>query len=126
MTGEMIKPPNAEKGEKYWKGKLTGYGTYALGDESVLIKPNYPHIFKLKNELKAEGLICDVKPFDVYQGPYLHCSGKRTDFKVWYNNEAQPEFGEFIVEFDKKGQRKFLKIHGFDVSDIENRIARKR
>jgi len=126
MTGEMFKPEHAEKGEKYWKGKLTGYGTYALGDEAVLIKPNYPHIFRLKDELKSEGIICEVKPFDVYQGPYLACRGKRTNFKVWYETEAPPELGNFIVEFRKMGQRKFLNIHGFDVSDIEKRIGRKR
>ncbi|GAI34064.1 unnamed protein product [marine sediment metagenome] len=126
MTGEMVKPENAEKGEEYWKGKTGILGYHALGDPGVLIKPNYPQIFDLKDMLKSEGITCDVKPFDVYQGPYLACRGKRTDFKVWYEQESPPEFGNFTVEFRKMGQRKFLNIHGSDVSDIEKRIARKR
>ncbi|GAG57559.1 unnamed protein product [marine sediment metagenome] len=126
MTGEMVKPEHAEKGEKYWKGKTGIFGYSVMGDPGVLIKPNYPHIFRLKNELKSEGITCEVKPFDVYQGPYLACSGKRTNFKVWYETEAPPEFGNFIVEFHKMGQQKFLNIQGFDVSNIEKRIARKR
>lgn len=127
MTGEMFKPEHAEEGEEYWRGKsgLMGMGR-ALGDDALLIRPNYPHIFDLRDTLKSEGIKCEVKPFDVYQGPYLDCQGKKKNFKVWYESEVPPELGEFLVEFHKGGQRKFLKIHSFDVSNIETRIARKR
>lgn len=126
MTGEMFKPENAERGEEYWKGRTAFFGSSALGDPGVLIKPNYSQIFELRDMLKAEGIKCEVKPFDVYQGPFLDCEGKRKNFKVWYESDAPPELGEFLVEFYKKGERKFIKIHGFDVSNIEARIARKR
>jgi hypothetical protein len=72
MTGEMVKPPNAEKGESYWKGKsgVMGMGR-AIGDDSLLIRPNYPEFFALADELERKGLWVSVEPFDVYQGPYL-------------------------------------------------------
>jgi hypothetical protein len=127
MTGEMIKPADAEKGEEYWKDKTGIFGYRILGDDAYLIRPNYPHIFNLADMLKKEGVNCDVKPFDVYQGPYLNCSGKKTNFKVWYDSDSpSPDLGDFLVEFYKKGERKFIKIRGFDVSDIEGRIRRKR
>lgn len=128
MTGEMFKPENAEEGEAYWKEKsgLMGSGR-ALGDDALLIRPNYPHIFNLRDQLKKEGIKCEVEPFDVYQGPYLACEGKRSNFKVWYDSDSpNPDLGNFIVDFHKKGQQKFLKIRNFDTYDIEKRIARKR
>lgn len=126
MTGEMIKPADAERDEEYWRRKTGLFGMAALGDPGVLIRPNYPHIFDLRDMFKAEGVQCDVEPFDVYQGPFLRCEGRKTHFKVWYDSEAPPEFGNFTVETYKGGRQKFLKIQGFDVSDIENRIERLR
>lgn len=128
MTGEMIKPANAEKDEKYWKDKtgLMGVGM-ALGDDALLIRPNYPHIFNLRDQFKKEGIKCEVEPFDVYQGPYLACEGKRSNFKVWHDSDSpNPALGNFVVEFLKHGERKFLKIRNFDTYNLEKRMARKR
>ena len=74
MTGEMSKPQNAELGEKYWSGKRTNMGYSAIGDESILIRPNYPDYFELADKLKEAGFEAEVEPFDVYQGPYIRLS----------------------------------------------------
>jgi hypothetical protein len=72
MTGEMYKPPNTEKGEDYWAGKsgTLGMGS-AIGDDSYLIRPNYPTFFELADKLKAAGVDAEALPFDTYQGPYI-------------------------------------------------------
>ncbi|MEM0142512.1 MAG: hypothetical protein QXL94_00960 [Candidatus Parvarchaeum sp.] len=82
MTGEMYKPKNADKGERYWKGKLTNYGFNPIGNENILIRPNYPEFFDLADEIKKkthEEAI--VKPFDVYAGPYI--SVPKLHLKFW-------------------------------------------
>jgi hypothetical protein len=84
MTGEMIKPENAENSEEYWKSRISNFGYRILGDESYLIRPNYPDIFELRDEFKKHKVQCEVEPFDVYQGPYLSCRDRKGHFKVWY------------------------------------------
>ena len=76
MTGEMIKLPNADKGEEYWKGKVGVYGYRILGDETYLIRPNYPEYYELRDELRKIGYKdADVEPWDVYTGPYIDLKG---------------------------------------------------
>ena len=75
MTGEMIKPKNADRDESYWKDK-TGIFGRILGDESFLIKPNYPDFFELRDKIRKIGYRnADVEPFDVYRGPYIDLKG---------------------------------------------------
>lgn len=72
MTGEMTKPENAELGEEYWRGRRSWWGGSAIGDESLLIRPNYPEFFNLADELAGMGIDgATVRPFDTYQGPYI-------------------------------------------------------
>lgn len=57
MTGEMYKPPNAEKGEDYWDGKSGTLGMgRAIGDEAMLIRPNYPEFFDIADGLRQAGI----------------------------------------------------------------------
>ncbi|MBU1067762.1 hypothetical protein KKE60_08240 [Patescibacteria group bacterium] len=124
MTGEMFKPPDDDRGKEYWKGRTSGLGYRVLGDEAYLIRPNYPELYGLKDALRREGIACEPMPFDVYQGPYLACTGKKARFKIWYNQKSLPEFGDFIVEFRRGGKQKFMPIKNFDVGSIEARLRR--
>ena len=75
MTGEMFKPKNADKGEDYWKDKTSAWGS-VLGDDSFLIRPNYPDFFELRDKIRELSFKeADVEPFDVYQGPYIDLLG---------------------------------------------------
>ena len=80
MTGEMSKPANAELGEEYWRDKGSTWGR-ALGDDSLLIRPNYPDMFELSEKLKNAGIENEVCPFDIYQGPYISV---HPALNVWY------------------------------------------
>jgi len=75
MTGEMIKPKNADREEEYWRDQtLLGYR--AIGDESFLIRPNYPIFFEFRDEIRKIGFKdADVEPWDTYQGPYIDLKG---------------------------------------------------
>ena len=98
MTGEMVMPKNAELGEKYWKGRTTAWGSI-MGDESILIRPNYPDVFDLSDKLKDMGIENEVCPFDVYQGPYIAFDDVYTSFRplrIWYGEE-QPLIKWLIV-----------------------------
>ena len=104
MTGEMYKPKNAEKGESYWKGRTTGIGYSAIGDDGVLIRPNYPNFFRLADRLKRAGYRATVEPFDVYQGPYVSVAG----CKIWggkFPNEWTIEYPGPGRDFDEKYQQ---------------------
>ena len=70
MTGEMVMPKNAELGEEDRKGRTTAWGSI-MGDESLLIRPNYPDIFELSDKLKKLGVGNEVRSFDVYSGLYI-------------------------------------------------------
>ena len=94
MTGEMVMPKNAELGEEYWKGRTTAWGSI-MGDESLLIRPNYPDIFELSDKLKKLGVGNDVRPFDVYSGPYIQF-GDLFSLQIWYSEE-QPLLKWLIV-----------------------------
>ena len=83
MTGEMMKPKNAELGEDYWKDKGSAWGS-AIGDEGLLIRPNYPDLFELSDQLKAIGIPNEVLPFDVYQGPYISV---HPGLNIWYSDD---------------------------------------
>jgi hypothetical protein len=90
MTGEMVKPRNAELGNDYWKGKSTSWSRI-IGDEGVLIRPNYPDIFNLSDKLTDLGIENEVCPFDVYQGPYIEI-GKNSflpcnHLEIWYSDD---------------------------------------
>lgn len=67
MTGEMVKPEKADeiRDVEYWK-KVGG-----LGDEGVLIYPNYPECFDMTDKIKEIFSDASVEPFDKYQGPYI-------------------------------------------------------
>ena len=80
MTGEMFRPDNAELGEEYWKDKGSTWGR-ALGNECLLIRPNFPDMFKLSDKLKNAGVKNEVCPFDIYQGPYISV---HPALNVWY------------------------------------------
>jgi len=82
MTGEMYKPENAHrKDESYWIGRTGVWGTSLLGDDGVLIYPNYPEIFDLAEKIKKNtGYSAEPKPFDVYQGAYILVEGR---VKIW-------------------------------------------
>jgi hypothetical protein len=98
MTGEMVMPENAELGEEYWKGRTTAWGSI-MGDESILIRPNYPDIFRLSDKLKEMGIQNQVFPFDVYQGPYIAFGDVYPSFRplrIWYS-EKQPLVKWLIV-----------------------------
>lgn len=84
MTGEMIKPDNAEKKESYWKG-ATIMGCPVLGDPGVLIYPNYPEYFDTVEGLREMGHEAEVEPFDVYQGPYILVNNK---YKIWFEEDG--------------------------------------
>ena len=72
----MIKPENADKGEDYWMGKIGIFGYSAIGDDAVLIRPNYPDIFDIRDRLRKIGYKeAEVEPFDVYRGPYVDTGG---------------------------------------------------
>jgi hypothetical protein len=93
MTGEMVKPQNAELGNDYWNGKSSSLGSI-IGDEGVLIRPNYPDIFDLSEKLTSLGIENQVCPFDVYQGPYIEI-GNHNSFlpsniiQIWYGDDLQ-------------------------------------
>ena len=75
MTGEMLKPENADMGEEYWRGKVGTWGSI-LGDESYLIRPNYPEFFEIRDKARKIGFKdASVNPFDVYRGPYVEVKG---------------------------------------------------
>lgn len=80
MTGEMVKPKNAELREDYWKSEGSAWGA-AIGDEGLLIRLNYPDIFELSDKLKTIGIQSEVCPFDVYQGPYISV---HPALNIWY------------------------------------------
>lgn len=85
----MTKPKNAERGEEYWKGRSTSWGSI-IGDEGVLIRPNYPDIFALSDKLTALGIKNEVRPFDVYQGPYIEfaaLSSFHHPLQIWYSED---------------------------------------
>jgi hypothetical protein len=88
MTGEMIKPQNAEKGEQFWEGKIGQWGTRVLGDEAYLIRPTYPQFFNLADKLKKMKMKASVEPFDVYQGPYIEIEGRAGMGKLWQNEKG--------------------------------------
>lgn len=97
MTGEMTKPKNAELGEEYWKGRSTSWGS-VVGDEGILVRPNYPDIFALSDRLRELGIENEVCPFDIYQGPYIAFDDVRSPqpLRVWYS-EKYPLFKWLIV-----------------------------
>lgn len=92
MTGEMVKPRNAELGNDYWKGKSTSWGSI-VGDEGVLIRPNYPDIFDLSDKLANLEIENEVRPFDVYQGPYIEIGSSSLPptnlLQIWYGDDFQ-------------------------------------
>jgi hypothetical protein len=94
MTGEMNMPKGAELGEEYWKGRRTAWGS-VMGDESILIRPNYPDIFELSDKLKKLGIRNVVRPFDVYSGPYIQFDDL-SSLQIWYSEE-QPLVKWLIV-----------------------------
>ena len=83
MTGEMVKPKNAELGEDYWKDKGSTW-SMAIGDEGLLIRPNYPDMFELSDKLKMIGITNEICPFDVYQGPYVSV---HPALNIWYADD---------------------------------------
>ena len=98
MTGEMIMPENAELEEEYWKGRTSDWGSI-MGDESMLIRPNYPGIFELSDKLREMGIQNQVCPFDVYQGPYIAFDDvypSLRPLRIWYSEE-QPLIKWLIV-----------------------------
>ena len=100
MTGEMFKPPDAEKGEEYWKGRTGVFGGYVLGDDAYLIRPNYPEVFKIAEILKKKKIESSVNPFDVYQGPYVGIGPYSRNGKIWGSDRV---LGEYLLE-TKKGK----------------------
>jgi hypothetical protein len=90
MTGEMVKPRNAELGDDYWRGKSTSWGGI-VGDDRVLIRPNYPDIFVLSDKLTDLEIENDVCPFDVYQGPYIEIGNNSllpyNPLQIWYSDD---------------------------------------
>lgn len=90
----MVKPKNAELGNDYWKRKSFSWGSI-IGDEGVLIRPNYPDIFGLSDILTSLGIENEVRPFDVYQGPYIQIGNKDSSFppnnvlQIWYSDDLQ-------------------------------------
>jgi hypothetical protein len=93
MTGEMVKARNAELGNDYWERKSSSWGSI-IGDEGVLIRPNYPDIFDLSDKLASLGVENEVRPFDVYRGPYIEI-GNYNSFlsnyilQIWYSDDLQ-------------------------------------
>lgn len=104
MTGEMFKPPHADLGETYWHGKpgLMGMGQ-AVGDDHLLIRPNYPEFFDLADELNARGIEAGVEPFDVYQGPYVSTERGRV---FAFSDEHGFHEGEWWLEGRLPGEGK--------------------
>ena len=94
MTGEMVMPKNADLGDEYWKGRTTAWGSI-IGDESILIRPNYPDIFELSDKLKKLRVRNTVRPFDVYSGPYIQFDDL-SSLQIWYSEE-QPLVKWLIV-----------------------------
>lgn len=78
MTGEMVMPTFADRDVGYWKG----IAPQIVGDESYLIRPNYPAMFGLLEKMTAAGLEVTLAPWDVYQGPCIVVD--ETDLRIWY------------------------------------------
>lgn|SRR5487761_276015 len=91
MTGEMVKPRNAELGDDYWKRKSSSWGGI-IGDEGALIRPNYPDIFDLSDKLTDLEIENEVSPFDVYQGPYIEVANVSlfpcNPLEIWYSDDS--------------------------------------
>lgn len=96
MTGEMVKPKNAELGQEYWKGRSTSWGS-VIGDEGILVRPNYPDIFELSDKLISVGIENRVLPFDVYQGPFVDIP---CGVEIWYSCCDSAPGGKWFIKSD--------------------------
>lgn len=95
MTGEMIKPENADMDESYWKNRVGTFGHSVIGDNAYLIRPNYPKMFRLKDILKKNGFPeAEIHAFDTYQGAFI--KDNRSHCKIWANYN-EDEYGTFII-----------------------------
>jgi len=98
MTGEMYKPEFAELKREHWEDITTAMGYRTIGDDSVCIQPNYPAHFALAEFLTDNGIDADVRPFDVYQGPYIYVSIKNHGYMIWSVEPGELEDNIWIIE----------------------------
>jgi hypothetical protein len=78
------------------------------GEMSWADLKNYPDMLELVRKIRKEGVAAQLRPFDVYQGPYiavrLEGSPKTRkvtgwDLEVWYEGK-HPDL--FVIEYKRK------------------------